>query len=357
VAYAASIQDNQEQLFHDIANSLTKVKERGPGVWYADTDKECFDGLGCFTKDGPMKHTGILPFTPDKIATSFYAYTAAAPATAHLVDPLKPATFTPVDATKRLAIITHGFGNSYETPELQSIKNNLLAHTNGEVGSVIVVDWKKGAAQPDYDEASCNTQVVGRQLAFLVNELIKGHAVKPAQVYLIGFSLGAQVSGFAGKWSQSEYKWKFGRITGLDAAAPMFENHEGAYLTKTEADFVDAIHSSAGNNILLGEIGFVALYGHVDFFPNSGHHQPMCHNILKISCNHYASVLFYDASLSARATCHFNAFPCVDWKTFLDGKTAACLKSDDELGYWADKTPAATGERWLNTTGVYPYCH
>jgi len=235
---------DESQIFRDIANSVEKVKTLE--TFYADTDKACYPDIGCFEVNGPMKQTKILPFTPEKIGTAFYAYTASAPATGHLVDPHAAASFSVIDASKRLVIITHGFGNSHETPELQSIKNNLLTHSNGEVGSVIVVDWKKGAAQPDYNEASCNTQVVGRQIAFLVNELHKGHNVNPHNVYLIGFSLGAQVSGFAGKFSQSEYKWKFGRITGLDAAAPMFENHEGAYLTKNDAEFVDGIHSSAG---------------------------------------------------------------------------------------------------------------
>lgn len=116
-------------------------------------------------------------------------------------------------------------------------------------------------------KASTNTQVVGRQVAFFVNELKKHHGVDLKNVYLIGFSLGAQVAGFAGKFSQSEvilchfytneeiiislafflqYHWKFSRITGLDAAAPMFENHQGSHLIKTDADFVDGIHTSAG---------------------------------------------------------------------------------------------------------------
>ena len=272
---------NEIQIFKDIADSVARVKTMEP-QFYAE-DKHCYPDIGCFTLTGPMKHTEILPFTPEKIDTKFYAYTPSSPTADHLVDPHKPATFSVIDASKRLAIIIHGFGNSHTTPQLVSIKDNLLKHTSHEVGSVIIVDWKKGAVQPLYNEASTNTQVVGHQVAHLVNELIKHHSVNPHSVYLIGFSLGAQVSGFAGKFSQSEYKWKFGRITGLDAAAPMFEGHPGAYLTKADAVFVDAIHTSAGTNILLGEIGFVAPYAHVDFFPNSGHHQPQCTNLFKAS--------------------------------------------------------------------------
>src|SRR5699024_395222 len=121
-------------------------------------------------------------------------------------------------------------------PRYISIKDALLKHTNGEVGTVIMIDWHKGAKAPWYNEAATNTQVVGRQVAFLVNERITKHHVNPHNVYLIGFSLGAQVAGWAGKFSQSQFHWKFGRITGIDAAAPMFEGYQGSYLTKEDAE-------------------------------------------------------------------------------------------------------------------------
>lgn len=351
VAAAAA---NEFELFKAISDSVAKVSSLPKPRFFADT-KHCYPDIGCFTLDGPMKHTEMLPFTPEKIGTAFYAYTPSAPTAEHIVDPHKPATFSAIDAHKRLVIITHGFGNSHHNEMLESVRTNLLKHTNGEVGTVILVDWKKGAAAPDYVAASTNTQVVGRQVAFLVNELKKHHGVSPQHVYLIGFSLGAQVSGFAGKYSQSAYGWKFGRITGLDAAAPFFEGHAGAHLTSTDADFVDAIHTSAGSNILVGEVGFIHAYGHLDFFPNSGHHQPMCHSILHPACSHQSSVLFYDATLSARATCHFNGFTCADWATFLKH---TCTKHDVEMGYFADKiNVTARGTRYLTTTAKYPYCH
>lgn len=275
VAYA-----NELELIKAISASVERVKSQPESTFYDDT-KHCYPDIGCFTYDGLMHHTGVLPDTPQKIATVFSAFTSGAPTTEHIVDAHKPATFSAIDAKKRLAIVIHGFGGfQAQTDELNSLKNNLLAHTNGEVGTAILVNWHKGAAAPDYIAASVNTEVVGRQVAFFVNELIKHHGVSAKNVYLVGFSLGAQVAGFAGKWSQSQYHWKFGRITGLDAAAPLFEGHEGAYLTKADAEFVDAIHSSAGSNLLLGEVGFIKAYAHLDFYPNSGHHQPHCHSLL-----------------------------------------------------------------------------
>lgn len=341
------------ELIKAISESVERVKSLPQPAFYDDT-KHCYPDIGCFTSDGLMKHTGVLPDTPEKIATVFSAFTSSAHSTEHILNPHTPSTFNVIDPKKRLAIIIHGFGGfKAQTDELNSVKDNLLTHTNGEVGTAIIVNWHKGSAAPDYIAASVNTEVVGRQVAFLVNELVKHHGVSAHNVYLVGFSLGAQVAGFAGKWSQSQYHWKFGRITGLDAAAPLFEGHEGAYLTKADAEFVDAIHSSAGSNLLLGEVGFIKAYAHLDFYPNSGHHQPQCHSLLHPGCNHQASVLFYDASLSAHATCHFNGFTCADWATF---QKHTCTKHDVEMGYWADKVHA-TGVRFLTTQEKYPFCH
>lgn len=321
--------------------------------WYDTAKQICFPDLGCFTDDGAMKQTGILPNTPAEIGTKFYAYTPKAVHTEHLVDPYTATTFTPIDASKELVIIAHGFGNNHNTEQMQTIKDALLQYTHGEIGTVIVVDWAKGAREPFYNEASTNTQVVGRQIAHFVEELRTKHSVQPKNVYLIGFSLGAQVAGFAGKFSQTQYKWKFGRITGLDAAAPMFEDHEGSFLNSEDAEFVDAVHTSIGTNLLKGEIGFTKSYAHVDFYPNGGHNQPMCTSIFHIACNHYASVLFYTASITAKSTCSFQAYSCANWDTF---KTGSCTNKQSELGYNAIKF-GKVGNQFLKTTAKFPFCN
>ena len=43
-----------------------------------------------------------------------------------------------------------------------------------------------------------------------------------------GHSLGSQVCGYAGKYTQSEFGWKMDRITGLDPAGPAFEGTDVA---------------------------------------------------------------------------------------------------------------------------------
>lgn len=61
----------------------------------------------------------------------------------------------------------------------------------------------------------------------------------------------------------------------LDAAAPLFEDTD-VFLSRRDAQFVDAIHTSAGGKVIKGEFGVLKPFGHVDFYPNGGQKQPGC---------------------------------------------------------------------------------
>lgn len=123
---------------------------------------------------------------------------------------------------------------------------------------VICVDWEAGASLPNYVKAAANTRLVGKQLAMLLKGLQDFKGLELARVHLIGFSLGAHVSGFAGSDLPG-----LKRITGLDPAGPLFEaQHPKARLDSTDANFVDVIHSN-GENLILGGLGKL-------------HHCPQC---------------------------------------------------------------------------------
>lgn len=78
--------------------------------------------------------------------------------------------------------------------------------------NVIVVDWRVGAAGPNYHNAAQNTRVTARKLS----EFLEESQLDQSKVHCIGHSLGAHVCGFAGKIK------KFKRISGLDPAGPEF---------------------------------------------------------------------------------------------------------------------------------------
>ena len=125
-------------------------------------------------------------------------------------------------------------------------------------------------------------------------------------------------------------------------------------MTDEHADFVDAVHTSAGSNILLGEVGFRESFGHVDFYPNGGKKQPRCTKFLDLTCNHYSSVVYMDASISAQSTCEFSAFKCSSWDQYASGHCN--VKSDSKLGYQSFSSQGR-GDHFLNTTKEYPFCN
>ena len=141
-------------------------------------------------------------------------------------------------------------------------------------------------------------------------------------------------------------------ISALDSAAPLFEAYPGSYLDHNDAIFVDAIHSSAGNDILKGEVGFVKPFGHVDFFPHNGTDQPRCEDqALHISCNHYSSVFYFEASLSGKRQC--TSFKCNNWADFLAKK---CSKDgDSRMGYYSI-SQAGRGVHFSDVKKDYPFC-
>ena len=68
--------------------------------------------------------------------------------------------------------------------------------------------------------------------------------------------------------------------SGLDPAGPLFEGYDpNVRLDKTDADYVDVIHSN-GDSLIVGGFGTWEPLGHVDFYPNGGRNQRVCQHLL-----------------------------------------------------------------------------
>lgn len=142
-------------------------------------------------------------------------------------------------------------------------------------------------------------------------------------MHLIGFSLGAHVVGMTGKLVQRRLKKKLGRITALDPAKPCFSKTEHK-LDKSDAEFVQVIHSSAGI------LGLEQPIGHADVYVNGvAGKQPECEDrSISFECDHAQAWRLFSAS--ALDDKSLMGKKCGNWSDLVQDK---CNGDDTILGY------------------------
>ncbi|OXU17064.1 hypothetical protein TSAR_006674 [Trichomalopsis sarcophagae] len=193
----------------------------------------------------------------------------------------------PYKSNRKTVIITHGFMSSGTIDWVQEMKDAFLKL---EDVNIIVVDWQKGSNTWNYVSASISTKIVGAEIAKLLS-IVKGKILDSSpetkefgSLYLVGHSLGSHISGHASyvlreQDKDEKIKFRIERITGLDPAQPCFTEADlSLKLDKTDAQYVDIIHTNAQNILLLG-LGLPTQLGHADYYPNGGKIQLGCAKI------------------------------------------------------------------------------
>jgi len=330
---------------------------------------------GCFTNEIPFGGTlqrpvSLLPDTPSRIASRFTTYNRENLSGKVIGFQNFASAFNPNLNTK---MIIHGFLHHDNHVWVQNMKDSILRYENV---NVITVDWSKGNGLP-YTQATANTQVVGREIAKLINSICDQTETRAENFHLIGHSLGSHISGYAGERLKNFYKKNLGRITGLDPAGPYFENTDPIVrLDPTDANFVDIIHSDGRASLHLG-MGLAQRIGHVDFYPNGGFDQPNCpqtsdkllsaiFNLVTldyeqgeatVACSHNAAIYYFTDSIENK--CKYTAYSCNSKENFDSGLCLECFeKNCNRMGYWA-APDMERGMLYLNTqTGELdkPYC-
>ncbi|KAJ0180027.1 hypothetical protein K1T71_004618 [Dendrolimus kikuchii] len=331
----------------------------------------CYGDFGCFEDSGPFAYLETLPSPPQEVGTHFLLYSTVSrgdqPLLAVSASNMSAAwgwAARAFDPDRPTRVIVHGFGSNCDNVWVYEMRSALMAV---EECNVVCVDWEGGASMPNYLRAAANTRLVGKQLAMLLQGFAKHIDLRFEDVHLIGFSLGAHVAGFAG----SELR-NISRITGLDPAGPLFEFQDPrTRLDRSDAKFVDVIHSN-GETLILGGLGAAQPLGHVDFYPNGGRVQHGCSNLFvgavsdllpwaaaspegRSLCNHRRAYKFFTDSVSPK--CHFPAFPCSDYDTFLEGRCFPCdgTRRCGNMGYYADRS-LGRGQLYLLTREEEPFC-
>ncbi|XP_018015225.1 uncharacterized protein LOC108672111 [Hyalella azteca] len=325
-----------------------------------DEEMVCYKDLGCFRDDGAFDYLDVLPSPPEEINTKFLLFTRKNPEAAQIFDPNNATSMqaSNFDAESLTKVIVHGFGSSCHRVWVREMRAALLTMVDV---NLICVDWENGATVPNYMRAASNTRLVGRQVGRMVESLMKATNTSLDKFHLIGFSLGAHVSGHAGK------KLKFKRISGLDPAGPLFENFPPSVrLDSSDAEFVDVIHTNA-DSLIRGGLGAYQAMGHVDFYPNGGRMQKGCTNLFvggvsdilwptegdgRSLCNHRRGYKYFVESIAP--VCRFPAFVCTDYDAFMQGDCFPCAGCGN-MGYYSDKAEGR-GQLYLVTRDSEPFC-
>ncbi|XP_031350481.1 lipase member H-B-like, partial [Photinus pyralis] len=194
-------------------------------------------------------------------------------------------------------------------------------------------------------------RVVGKAIGHFLIELNEEGQLQLSRTHIIGHSLGSHVAGFVGKHIYRTTGGRIDRITGLDPAGPLFEFPfigDDERLTRTDANFVDVIHTDSGI------LGFKSAIGDADYFPNGGSAiQPGCnipplHNIFEYVCSHQRSLQYFIESINSKK---FVAKACDSWISYQMG---FCNLNDNALfGEWASSN--FTGQFFLRTSASSPY--
>ncbi|KXJ70725.1 hypothetical protein RP20_CCG022310 [Aedes albopictus] len=255
-----------------------------------------------------------------------------------------------LDVSKPLMMLTHGWTDNTNRTWM---KETIADYIENVGGNACAVDWSR-LALVEYNLAAKNTPKVGRYLAKFVKFLLK-QGLTMDQVTLVGHSMGAHISGIAGHALDGTVPM----IIGLDPAGPAFTKPfllpESKRLDKSDAVFVQAIHTDKDI------IGTSLNVGHQDFYTNNGASpQPGCEfplvnndttkSYLQFICSHFKAVEYFRASLNRG-----NIFEGTNCNSYNNYKRGECTKnSRSDFGLFNNKL--ALGPLYISIDKtVYPY--
>uniref|UniRef100_A0A0A9WIP6 Lipase member H n=3 Tax=Lygus hesperus TaxID=30085 RepID=A0A0A9WIP6_LYGHE len=248
-------------------------------------------------------------------------------------------SFAGLDRDERIVVLVHGFSNNHSSPAMETLKEGIRGRSISYIG----VDWSDIAITVNYPFVASKVRAIGYCLADFLYFLISETAIRLNNLHLVGHSLGAHVSGFAGKTLKAN-GFTAARVTGLDPALPGFNgDDDSSRLASTDGKFVDCIHTCGGL------LGFDVPICQADFFPNGGINvQPGCDWFDFGACSHGRSFEFFAESINP--THHFYSEAC---NAVVDGTPYGCVNDGAEMGFFAK--PQNLGEFYLTTRSSSPF--
>ncbi|XP_056385437.1 pancreatic lipase-related protein 2-like [Hyla sarda] len=340
--------------------SLTHTIYNTSLILSGEGETKCYENLGCFTNDYPYwsvtRPVSIFPQSPESINTQFFLFTQQNTDQYQVIKPrdLSSLQQSYFSSSRNSVFIIHGYMDLGDAPWVVEICQAILER---EDVNCLCVDWSGGSGG-DYLRTMNNVQVVGAEIAYLINSIVENYGCSLSAIHMIGHSLGCQICGEAGKRQQG-----IGRITCLDGARQGFEG-ESTEITidPTDADFVVSLHTDAG---LIG-FGMTTKTGHKDFFPNGGKTMTGCEksqllNVNGLSnlsgeaynnliCNHLSAYNMFTSSI--RNPEGFMGYCAPDYSSFQKGAGFPCSGDSCSLmGYYTEPGETSSCRTYYLNTG------
>ena len=318
-------------------------------VAFAFADEVCYNQVGCFNDNEPFGHFPLPQDPNGKIAPSYWLHRAGQAARV---------IHDPQELAQEAIFLVHGFSESYNSSQRWAKDMVANLHVVKPEADVIFVDWSRGAVPGTgwriYLQAASNTRAIGAAIAAFIDSNPK---VNAANYHCIGFSLGAQVCGFAGK--RLHRRW--GRLSGIEPAGPAFSNKNDltSRMAVGDGDFVDVIHTSM--------VGVYFAVGDSDFWLNNAKQQPGCKDFSDnegwgedvsqfFSCSHLIAPLIYTETIIPPNDCEFLYCPCSSWMMVQMGFCQTCSANKGALLGWKSNLSKNRGEFYGKTVEDQPYC-
>lgn len=214
---------------------------------------------------GIVETTGNCSTSNDASDVEYWLYTRN-----NVNDSIIINSYDQIDASKPVIFLIHGWGGNADIDYIHVIKEAYIKRYDC---NIISVNYETYAAA-NYQTAYCFVPAIGLNIAQFICNMSLTLNISLLDLHVVGHSLGGQVAGHTGSSTQ-KICGKLGRITALDPAGPLYQDVAIANrLDKSDAKFVDVIHTNQG------EFGYIGDCGHVDFYPNCGYLQPGCLRIL-----------------------------------------------------------------------------
>ncbi|XP_017846767.1 phospholipase A1 [Drosophila busckii] len=295
-----------------LAASATEDRVNGENGWYVPQVDGTFEWVDMDSAENYLaahteKERGMLnPVT-------FLLYTKSNPNSPQEIKPnsgsISGSRFNPNNPTR---FTIHGWTSSADDFVNYGVRNAWFSH--GDM-NMITVDWGR-ARSVDYASSVLAVSGVGEQVANMINMLRSNHGLNLANTMIIGHSLGAHVSGFAGK---NVKNGQVSAIIGLDPALPLFSyDKPNSRLNSGDAAYVESIQTNGG------KLGFLKPIGKGAFYPNGGQKQPGCGLDATGSCSHSRSVEYYAEAVSRN---DFPTMRCGNYESAVDKSCGSTYSS------------------------------